>query len=245
MFKRFLKGLFKTVLCLALSLFIIGEAVHYIYDKYAIDSAILIEEYEQIKQEKPVRTPVPTPEPTPNPPPTPVPTPEPDWPQGLDMTSWEYVIVDGESDKDYTPKKVVYFDGCRMDQRIVKDVEAMLVAARRAKILVHLDTGYLDAKAIASEKADACAKEHQTGLALDILATSQVAKNDDAAKSEIGLWLAEHAAEYGFILRYPEGKEEITGHEYCAYHYRYVGKDAAMYIKEKGITLEEFAELYK
>ena len=244
MFKRFLKSFFKTVLCLAVSLFIIGEAVHFIYDKYAIDSAVLIEEYEQIKQEKPVRTPEPTPVPSPTPVPTPVPTPAPDWPQGLNMASWEYVIAD-TADKDYTPPKVVYFDGCRMDQRMVKDVEAMLVAARRAKILVHLETGYLDAKAISSEQADACAKEHQTGLALDILATSQVAKNNDVAKSEIGLWLEKHAAEYGFILRYPEGKEDITGHEYCAYHYRYVGKDAAMYTKEKGITLEEFAELYK
>ncbi|MBR4077090.1 MAG: M15 family metallopeptidase, partial [Oscillospiraceae bacterium] len=150
-----------------------------------------------------------------------------------------------DGDKDYTPPKVVYFDGCRMDQRMVKDVEAMLVAARNRKILVHLASGYYDAKAATAESADDCLFEHNTGLALDILSTSQVAKNDSAAKSEIGKWLAEHAAEYGFILRYPEDKEDITGHEYCAYHYRYVGKDAAMYIKEKGITLEEFIELYK
>lgn len=244
MFKRFLMGLLKTVLVLAVSLFIIGEAVHFIYDRYAIDSAVLIEEYEQIKQEKPVRTPQPTPEPTPTPAPTPVPTPAPDWPQGLNINSWEYVIAD-TADKDYTPPKVVYFDGCRMDQRIVKDTEAMLVAARRAKLLVHLESGYWDAKNATAESSDSCLFEHNTGLALDILATSQVAKNNETAKSEIGLWLAEHAAEYGFILRYPEGKEDITGHEYCAYHYRYVGKDAAMYIKEKGITLEEFVALYQ
>lgn len=244
MLKRFLIGLLKTVLALAVSLFIIGETVHFIYNKYAIDSAILIEEYEQIKQEKPVRTPPPTPEPTPVPTVTPEPTPAPDWPQGLNMTSWEYVIADS-ADKDYTPPKVVYFDGCRMDQRMVKDVEAMLIAARNKKILIHLETGYVDAKAATAEKADACLFEHNTGLALDILATSQMPKDDSAAKSEIGKWLDEHAAEYGFILRYPKDKEDITGHEYCAYHYRYVGKDAAMYIKEKGITLEEFVELYK
>ena len=245
MFKRFLKGLFKTIFILALCLGIIGAAVYYIYDQFAIDRQILIDEYEQIAQEKPVRTPPPTPEPTPQPTPTPVPTPVPDWPQGLDMTSWEYVVADASSDKDYTPPKVVFFDGCQMDQRMVKDVEAMLVAARNQKLLIHLATGYLTPKAATAEKADACALEHQTGLALDILSTSKVPKNDSAAKSEIGKWLDEHAAEYGFILRYPKDKEDITGHEYCAYHYRYVGKDAAMYIKEKGITLEEFIELYQ
>ena len=244
MLKRFSIGLLKTILVLAVSLFIIAEAVHYIYDKYAIDSAILIEEYEQIKQEKPVRTPQPTPEPTPTPAPTPEPTPVPDWPQGLNMASWEFVIAD-DGDKDYTPPKVVYFDGCRMDQRMVKDVEAMLVAARNAKLLIHLESGYVDAKAATAEKADACLFEHNTGLALDILATSQVAKTNAVAKSEIGLWLEKHAAEYGFVLRYPEGKEELTGVEYCAYHYRYVGKEAAMYMKEKGLCLEEFVALYE
>lgn len=244
MFKRFLKGLFKTIFILALCLGIIATGVYFIYDRFAIDRQVLIDEYEVIAREKPVRTPPPTPTPTPAPTVTPVPTPAPDWPQGLDMTDWKYVIAD-DGDKDYTPPKVVYFDGCRMDQRMVKDVEAMLVAARNRKILVHLASGYYDAKAATAESADDCLFEHNTGLALDILSTSQVAKNDSAAKSEIGKWLAEHAAEYGFILRYPEDKEDITGHEYCAYHYRYVGKDAAMYIKEKGITLEEFIELYK
>ena len=244
MLKRFLKGFFKTVIVLALCLDIIGAAVYYIYDTYAIDSQVLLDEYEQIAQEKPVRTPPPTPVPTPKPTPTPVPTPAPDWPRDLDMTSWEYVIAD-DADKDYTPPKVVFFDGCQMDKRITKDVEAMLVAARNAKILVHLETGYVDAKKATAEKADDCLFEHNTGLALDILSTSKVPKNDSAAKSDIGKWLDEHAAEYGFILRYPKGKEDITGHEYCAYHYRYVGKDAAMYIKEKGITLEEFVALYK
>lgn len=244
MFKRFLKGLFKTIFILSLCLGIIATAVYFIYDRFAIDRQVLIDEYEVIAQEKPVRTPPPTPTPTPAPTVTPVPTPAPDWPQGLDMTDWKYVIAD-DADKDYTPPKVVYFDGCRMDQRMVKDVEAMLVAARNRKILVHLASGYYDAKAATAEKADDCLFEHNTGLALDILSTSKMPKDDSAAETDIGKWLDEHAAEYGFILRYPKSKEDITGHEYCAYHYRYVGKDAAMYIKEKGITLEEFIELYK
>ena len=57
------------------------------------------------------------------------------------------------------------------------------------------------------------------------------------------LWLHEHCAEYGFILRYPKGKEEITEIDYESWHYRYVGVEAAAYIMEHGITLEEYLDL--
>ena len=244
MFKRFLIGLLKTVVALSVSFGIIAVAVSYIYNEYAIDSQVLIEEYEQIKQEKPVRTPPPTPSPTPTP--TPAPTPEPDWPYKLDVTSWEYVLVDKEdTTKDYTPPKVVYFDGCRMDQRIVKDMEKLLVTARNAKISIYVATGYLDAKAATAEKADACALEHQTGLAIDFLQGSNAPKDASAATTPLFLWLDEHAAEYGFILRYPAGKEEITGVAYAPYHFRYVGVEAATYIKKNGLCLEEFLALYE
>ena len=54
-----------------------------------------------------------------------------------------------------------------------------------------------------------------------------------------------HCQEYGFIVRYPDGKEEITEIMYEPWHYRYVGKEAATYIMDNGLTLEEFLELYK
>ncbi|MBR4077752.1 MAG: hypothetical protein IKK17_04005, partial [Oscillospiraceae bacterium] len=75
MFKRFLKGLFKTIFILALCLGIIATGVYFIYDRFAIDRQVLIDEYEVIAREKPVRTPPPTPTPTPAPTVTPVPTP--------------------------------------------------------------------------------------------------------------------------------------------------------------------------
>lgn len=53
-------------------------------------------------------------------------------------------------------------------------------------------------------------------------------------------WLAEHAPEYGFIIRYPKGKESITGYQYEPWHLRYVGKNAAKEIAKQGITLEEY-----
>ena len=54
-----------------------------------------------------------------------------------------------------------------------------------------------------------------------------------------------HCAEYGFILRYPKDKEDVTGIIYEPWHFRYVGKEAAEYIMENGLCLEEFVELYK
>lgn len=83
--------------------------------------------------------------------------------------------------------------------------------------------------------------EHQTGLAVDINSEDEAF----SASPDVYAWLKEHCAEYGFILRYPEEKEAITGTAYEAWHFRYVGKDAAKEIMERGICLEEYlAEKY-
>lgn len=86
------------------------------------------------------------------------------------------------------------------------------------------------------------ASEHQIGLALDIVSTTYSELEIDFGKTEAGIWLKEHCAEYGFILRYPLGKEYITGIQYEPWHFRYVGKEAAANIMERGITLEEFLD---
>ena len=82
--------------------------------------------------------------------------------------------------------------------------------------------------------------EHQLGLALDILTGSYTAMDDGFADTEAGKWLAANSDKYGFILRYPKGKEEITGIVFEPWHFRYVGKEYAREITEKGICLEEF-----
>lgn len=86
--------------------------------------------------------------------------------------------------------------------------------------------------------------EHSTGLAFDIVAMSYQMLDARQANTAETKWLHEHCAEYGFILRYPKGKEEITDISYESWHYRYVGVEAATYIMEQGITLEEYLELY-
>ncbi|MBE5854357.1 MAG: D-alanyl-D-alanine carboxypeptidase family protein [Lachnospiraceae bacterium] len=88
------------------------------------------------------------------------------------------------------------------------------------------------------------ASEHQVGLAIDIYTSSHKLLNAAFGETEAGIWLAQHCSEYGFILRYPLGKEEVTGIEYEPWHFRYVGKAAAKIIMEQGITLEEFVEEY-
>jgi D-alanyl-D-alanine carboxypeptidase len=82
--------------------------------------------------------------------------------------------------------------------------------------------------------------EHELGMALDIVTPGYTELNEGFAKTKAGRWLAVNAYKYGFILRYPEGKEYITGIIFEPWHYRYVGKEAAKDIYKSGLTLEEY-----
>jgi len=84
--------------------------------------------------------------------------------------------------------------------------------------------------------------EHQTGLAFDIgeKGREDLWLTEEFGESPAGKWLAANAHKYGFILRYPKGKEHITGYMYEAWHFRYLGVDLATKVKESGLTLEEY-----
>jgi LAS superfamily LD-carboxypeptidase LdcB len=83
--------------------------------------------------------------------------------------------------------------------------------------------------------------EHQTGLAMDITSTSvNYGLSQAFGDTKEGKWLRENAHKYGFILRYQQGKEAITGYQYEPWHFRYVGKEAAKEITSRNITLEEY-----
>lgn len=85
--------------------------------------------------------------------------------------------------------------------------------------------------------------EHETGLAIDVSSsTGKCAAQDCFAGTPEANWLAEHADDYGFIIRYPKGKEAITGYQYEPWHLRYVGTKASQEIAAKGITLEEYLD---
>ncbi len=77
--------------------------------------------------------------------------------------------------------------------------------------------------------------EHQTGLTIDCNTI-----NDAFSETPEAAWLAQHCAEYGFIIRFPEGKENITGYQYEPWHIRYVGKETAKEIQKYNLTLEEY-----
>ncbi len=79
--------------------------------------------------------------------------------------------------------------------------------------------------------------EHETGLAFDVTARSDTAGFETTQQFA---WLSEHCWDYGFILRYPQGREEITGIAYEPWHYRYVGEEAAAVIRRNNWTLEEY-----
>jgi len=85
--------------------------------------------------------------------------------------------------------------------------------------------------------------EHQTGLALDIFCTTN-SSTQTFADSDAYKWLLDNAHKFGFILRYPEGKEEITGYAFESWHYRYVGKELAAKIYNEGITFDEYYAYY-
>ena len=82
--------------------------------------------------------------------------------------------------------------------------------------------------------------EHCLGLAVDFYTRSDHQLERAFEKTPEGKWLREHAQDYGFTLRYDEGKEEITGIGYEPWHFRYVGIDVARYLKEHNLSLEEF-----
>ncbi len=89
------------------------------------------------------------------------------------------------------------------------------------------------------------ASEHHTGLAVDIVGKNHQGLDKSQASTKEAIWLNEHAAEYGFILRFPQDKVEITGISYESWHFRYVGEEAAKFMKENNLCLEEFVELAK
>lgn len=106
----------------------------------------------------------------------------------------------------------------------VKDYESMCAAyGEEYASMVSAKAGY---------------SEHQTGYTIDCNTI-----NNDFAETPEGQWLAANCHNYGFIIRYPLGKEEITGYDYESWHIRYVGVDAATEMYEQGLTLEEYLDV--
>lgn len=185
---------------------------------------------------------------------------------------WRLILINKQHSipEDYTfPLGTIQNNRKKMqcDARILDDLFAMLQAAKEddinlsicspyrdmeyqemlfnRKIKRYMDRGmsYMEAFQLSSQVVTVPgASEHQIGLALDIVCDHYVTLDEGFGDTDAGKWLAENSYRFGFILRYPEGKEYITGIEYEPWHFRYVGVEAATVITQEGITLEEFWE---
>ena len=113
------------------------------------------------------------------------------------------------------------------------------------KVRILSKQGYSDGEAEAEAArwvARPGTSEHETGLAVDIVDTGYQMLDQQQEQTPVQQWLMAHCAEYGFILRYPTDKSDITGIGYEPWHYRYVGQAAAKAITERGLCLEEYLE---
>jgi LAS superfamily LD-carboxypeptidase LdcB len=151
-----------------------------------------------------------------------------------------------------------YGDKPRLNQEAYDNFISMYNAAKEDKMNIFMNSAYrsyqeqdklyTDYKTWYGQKradetsAKAGFSEHQTGLAVDISTYGANIDNFDTYKESE--WLKQNAYKYGYILRYPKGKEHLTGYTYEPWHYRYVGKDVATYIFEHDITFEEYYTFY-
>ena len=123
--------------------------------------------------------------------------------------------------------------------------ELMMLFDRKIRRYMNRGMSYLEAYQLSSRAVTVPGtSEHELGLALDIICNSYTSLDEGFGDTKAGKWLAANSCRFGFILRYPEGRENITGIEYEPWHFRYVGKAAATVIMEQGISLEEFWEEY-
>lgn len=175
---------------------------------------------------------------------------------------WNLIVVNrwNELPEDYDVELTELSNGQMVDSRIYPYLQEMFDAARTEgvypvvregyrtaeeqqeilddKIQNYINQGYSQVKAERTAKewvALPGTSEHQLGIAVDINADKSKCSNEDVYG-----WLAENAYKYGFVLRYPPGKQKITGTSYEPWHYRYVGKEVAREIYERGICLEEY-----
>ena len=219
----------------------------------------------------PTPEPTPTPSPTPKPTPTPEPTPslrkrtellalvnpwhvmEADYVPELRQVTWGYGDDDQFMDARAADAMIqMIADCCEAGNdpfvcSAYRDMETQeyLFNNKIARLVYEEGVDPADAPALAATTvALPGTSEHQLGLAADIIDYNYPYLNEKQEEMPTQKWLMEHCWDYGFILRYPSDKSEITGIIYEPWHYRYVGTETAREIRELGLTLEEYLDRY-
>ena len=203
-----------------------------------------------------------TPSPSPTPSPTPTPTPE----STIDTTTVSSIqkITNKNHpiDSAYVPADLTIVNVNSNGTQYLRSEAAsalvnMFEAARRDNINLYLVSGYrsyaqqlelyntyvrTDGKALADQyDAIPGACEHQLGLAVDLSDDNRDHDIDDSFETTAAYqWLLKHSYEYGYIFRFPRGKEAITGIAYNPWSFRYIGIEEAKKVYDSGLTLEEF-----
>ena len=182
-------------------------------------------------------------------------------------TDWRLLLVNPWNllPEDYEVELAVLANGLQVDARIYDDLDEMLSDCREAGLSPIVCSAYrteetqtrlysnklarVRASGVPEDQAEAEAarwvappgtSEHQTGLALDIVAASYQLLDEGQEDTAEQQWLMANSWKYGFILRYPSEKSDITGIGYEPWHYRYVGRAAAAEIYRVGVCLEEY-----
>lgn len=189
----------------------------------------------------------------------------------FDPEDWRYILVNKEHPipQDYVVPLGNITKTMQIDERLIDDLLAMMQGAKNdgvtllicspyrsyekqvrifnRKVNKYLGRGYsyFEAYKITSLTVTIPGtSEHTLGMSLDIFCPSHKKLNYAFANTAAGKWLASNSYKYGFILRYPKGKTDITGIDYEPWHFRYVGVEAATLITKEGICLEEFVNQY-
>lgn len=188
------------------------------------------------------------------------------------ITEWQYVLINKDTPiKSYSPSlKQFGSDGPYVDKRIIDSLTELVSAAKEAGFEPYISVGYrsyADQQQLFNEKASELSRngaytyeeaqsiaqeivakpgtsDHQTGLAVDIFDKQYEVLDYSKMNSEFFDWLDANCAQFGFIKRYPSNKKSVTGWDE-PWHYRYVGKEAAEFIMENHMCLEEFVAHYK
>lgn len=183
--------------------------------------------------------------------------------------TWSLVLINEEHplDTNYAPELAEIREGAFVDARIKEDAAQMLKEAEAEGLHMYIvsayrdyetqrevfnttmvdwiSQGYTPLEAYEETKKSVSVpgtSEHASGLAMDITSGEYGELDDKQAETEEAKWLAKNCWKYGFILRYPLEKSDITGIVFEPWHYRYIGKEAAKEVMEKNITLEEYLE---
>ena len=176
-----------------------------------------------------------------------------------ELNQWNLLLVNPwkAMPDDFEVKTAEVEGGYVVDERIADAMKEMLADCREAGYSPQIISSFrtretqqylYDHTANKDDTAIPGHSEHECGLAADIIDSSSAGWADPLIDAQEELpaqkWLMEHCQDYGFILRYPKDKEEVTGIIYEPWHYRYVGKEHAKTIMGEGLCLEEYIENY-